>query len=114
MGAGEPEWMPDGMKGTKSKHTAAKMALPGKLMKYARSLLTSMPLKDLIGEIKSYNSPPETVIYVMQGVVLLVARVKLLKELPEWKDVRKEVNDALVKECIALDASLKGGKRQWV
>jgi len=105
MGDGEPDWMPEGMKGIKGLRNgkmAARMALPGKLMKYARSLLTDMPLKDLIGEIKSYNSPPETVVHVMKGVVLLVNRVKLLKDLPDWASTRKEVNDALVKECVEL------------
>ena len=90
------------------------MILPAKLMAYARELLGSMPPKDLIGEIKSYNSPPDAVKAVMSGVVLLVGRVKALKDCPEWKDVRVHIENALVGECHAFDASVKGKKKPWV
>ena len=50
----------------------------------------------------------------MQGVVLLIGRAKSLKECPEWKDARSHIDNSLLEECNAFDASLKGRKRQWV
>ena len=49
------------------------LVLPLKLLAYARSCLSAMPLKDLIGELRSYNSPPHVVTSVMQGVLTLLA-----------------------------------------
>lgn len=51
---------------------------------------------------------------VMAGVVLLVGRVKAHKEVKEWKEVRAQVNEALVSECREFDASAKGRKKAWV
>ena len=116
MGDGEPTWLPDGMKGQKGLRNgklAARMALPGRLMGYGRKLVGELT-KDLISELKSYNSPPEAVFRVMSSVVLLVDRVKLGKDLGEWKDCKPKIDMDLVKECSAFDASLKGHKRQWV
>ena len=117
LGDGEPAWMPEGMKGLRGLRfgkLAARMVLPAKLIEWGRSLLGSMPPKDLIGEIKSYNSPPEVVRFVMQGVVLLIGRAKSLKECLEWKDARSHIDNSLVDECNRFDASTKGRKRQWV
>lgn len=50
----------------------------------------------------------------MQSVLLLIARIKQLKDAPEWKEVRGKIDQELVKECEGFDASLKGHKRQWV
>ena len=84
-------------------------------MAYVREKMSSMPLKDLIGELKSYNQPPEVVTQVMQGVLLLVGRVKSVKDAPEWrKGVHQQMNDPLVKECLALDASAQGRNKAWL
>ena len=58
MDDGEPDWVPEGMKGVKGLRggkMAAKMALPSKLVKYARSVITSMPLKV---RLASAHPPP--------------------------------------------------------
>jgi len=115
MGDGVPEWLPAGIKDLNGRvgRMAAKMAIPGKLMRYAATLIGGLS-KDAISEIKSYGSPPEAVVRVMQSVMLLLDRAKFHKDVPEWKDVRGKVDMDLVKDCAAFDASLKGHKRQWV
>ena len=116
MGDGEPDWLPEGLKGLKGKTAdfAARCALLVKLVAYVRDLLLKTLTKDTIGELKSYNSPPEAVKLVMQGVLLLINRAAKLADLPEWKECRGKIDLDIVKECAAFDASLKGHKKQWV
>lgn len=84
---------------------AARLLLPKKLLAYARKLLSEMDIKEAIAEIKTYKSPPEVVVKVMRGVLILLGRKK--KDLPEWNEVRAALDNKIVDECVALDASAK-------
>jgi hypothetical protein len=66
MGDGMPDdWLPEGIKGLKLPPGKMAMAvLPSKLQKYIVNLIKKMPVKDLIGELKSYKNPPEAVLKV--------------------------------------------------
>jgi len=92
--------------------SAVRMLLPHKLLEHARKQLGKMDVKDAIGELKSYKSPPEVVFKVMKAVLVLLDRKA--KALPEWKEVRAEITIKLVDECLAMDASAKSKKEKWV
>jgi len=92
---------------------AARMVLPKKLLSYARKLLQEMDLKDAIGELKSYKSPPEVVFRVMQSVMVLLEKKKK-KELSEWQEVRAEINTKIVDDAVKFDATAKSKKEKWV
>jgi len=91
----------------------ARMMLPKKLLAYARKLLGDMDLKEAIGELKSYKSPPEVVFLVMKSVMVVLEKKKL-KELKEWQDVRALIGNKLVEDATALDATAKSKKEKWV
>jgi len=116
-GDASPEWTPASLlelPGIDSGRIAAQLRLPLKILDHVQATMAKMSWKDLIGELKSYKSPPPVVVQVMRGVLTLLAKAKTCKELPEWKEVHAHIELPLVKAVREFDPTLKGGKTRWI
>ena len=119
LGPGDPlpDWVPKGLLDSTSSLDRAKLlklALPQRMLQYAKDKLAAIPIKDLVGELKSYKTPPEAVTRVMQGVILLIGRAETHKDIPEWmKGVQQQMNAPMVKDCLSFDASIEGRQKAW-
>ena len=133
IGEWRATWVPAGLQGLVGKvpgvRLAAKTALPAKLLAHAKELITAMPIKDLMGELRSYKTPPQAVSQVMHGVLLLLGKAKEPDEpkkgggaaaadsplpLPEWmRDLKPLMDPGLVDSCLGFDASIAGRMKAW-
>ena len=117
MGDPLPDWVPKGLLlscPNVDPQKLLQLALPVRLLENAKERLAAIPMKDLVGELRSYKTPPEAVTRVMQGVILLLERATSFKEIPSWmKGVHQQMNAEMVRLCLDFDASVEGHDKAW-